>query len=164
MKMLAMIPVLAAGLVAQTANAVVLPQLDPTALDTGFISTSGDTPASITFNNLTGSAVDVYWINYSGDRVLYQTLAAYSSYIQGTYITHPWVVALAGSGDTLAQGTGTLLAGFLAETPDAAGLGPDIANIGSVPEPAAWSLMIGGFAMTGVAVRRRRTLNAAATT
>jgi len=32
---------------------------------------------------------------------------------------------------------------------------------GAVPEPATWALMIGGFAMTGVAMRRRKTLLAA---
>ena len=31
----------------------------------------------------------------------------------------------------------------------------------AVPEPATWALMIGGFAMTGVAMRRRKTLLAA---
>lgn len=32
----------------------------------------------------------------------------------------------------------------------------DSLAIGNVPEPAAWALMIGGFAMTGFAARRRR--------
>ena len=31
----------------------------------------------------------------------------------------------------------------------------------AVPEPASWALMIGGLAMTGVAMRRRKTLVAA---
>jgi hypothetical protein len=31
----------------------------------------------------------------------------------------------------------------------------------SVPEPAAWALMIGGFGMAGAALRRRRTAPAA---
>lgn len=30
-------------------------------------------------------------------------------------------------------------------------------DISAVPEPATWALMIGGFAMTGVVVRRRRS-------
>jgi hypothetical protein len=29
---------------------------------------------------------------------------------------------------------------------------------GSVPEPATWAMMIGGFALAGVAARRRRKL------
>jgi hypothetical protein len=32
--------------------------------------------------------------------------------------------------------------------------------IAGIPEPATWALMIGGFAMTGVAVRRRRSMAA----
>jgi hypothetical protein len=32
---------------------------------------------------------------------------------------------------------------------------------GGVPEPASWALMIGGFGMTGAALRRRRTAVAA---
>ena len=34
-------------------------------------------------------------------------------------------------------------------------------DVSLVPEPASWALMIGGFAMTGAALRRRRTLVAA---
>ncbi len=147
------------------ANAVVLPQLDPVLLDTTFVSTSGSTPASIDFVNHLSTAVDVYWINYSGNRVFYKTLAATSNYVQPTFITHPWIIAAFGSGDTLAQGTGTLIAGFLAQTPDAAGLGSDIANIGAaggtVPEPVSWALMVAGFGLVGALARRRPAVLAA---
>ncbi len=34
-------------------------------------------------------------------------------------------------------------------------------TLSTVPEPATWALMIGGFAMTGAAMRRRRTPHAA---
>ncbi|WP_254606453.1 PEPxxWA-CTERM sorting domain-containing protein [Sphingomonas bacterium] len=150
----------AAAVVGYTAaNAVVLPQLDPVLLDTTFVSTSGTTPASINFVNHLSTAVDVYWINYSGNRVFYTTLAAMSDYVQPTFITHPWIIAAFGSGDTLAQGTGTLITGFLAQTPDAAHVGPDIANIGAtggtVPEPVSWALMVAGFGLVGAAARRR---------
>jgi hypothetical protein len=144
---------------ASAASAVVLPQLDPVAIDTTFLSTSGSTPAAIDFVNHLNYAVNIYWIDYSGDRVFYNGLAALSHYVQGTYLTHPWIVAKAGSGDTLAQGTGTLITGFLAQTPSAVG-GPDIANIGAVPEPASWALMIAGFGMVGGALRRRTTATA----
>ena len=40
-------------------------------------------------------------------------------------------------------------------------IGVFTASVASVPEPAAWALMIGGFAMTGVAMRRRKTSLAA---
>ncbi|WP_231639301.1 PEPxxWA-CTERM sorting domain-containing protein [Sphingomonas profundi] len=35
-----------------------------------------------------------------------------------------------------------------------------VATIGSVPEPATWAMMIGGFALTGAAMRRRRSVAA----
>ena len=154
---LGLMAAVAVGALTSAAGAVVLPQLDPVALDTTFLSTDGSTPAAIDFVNHETYAVDVYWINYSGDRVFYNTLGAMSSYVQGTYITHPWIIAVAGSGDTLAQGTGTLITGFLAATPSALGLAPDIANIGgAVPEPASWALLVAGFGLVGAAVRRRR--------
>lgn len=145
---------------AVTANAVVLPQLDPVALDTTFVSTSGSTPAAIDFINHERYAVDIYSINYAGDRVFYNDLAANSSYVQGTYLTHPWIIAKAGSGDTLAQGTGTLITGFLAATPSSFERAPDVANIGAVPEPASWTLLVAGFALTGAAIRRQRVMSA----
>jgi hypothetical protein len=107
--------------------------------------------------------VDIYWIDYSGDREFYNDLAADSSYIQETYITHPWLVVLAGSGDTTAQGSGTLITAFAsAVTPATYGSDVyDIANIG-VPEPAAWMTMLAGMALLGGAVRRRVSRAAAA--
>jgi hypothetical protein len=38
----------------------------------------------------------------------------------------------------------------------------DLSDFGAVPEPASWALMIGGFALIGAALRRRRSLAAAA--
>jgi hypothetical protein len=54
-------------------------------------SISGDTPASITFDNQSGETVAIYWLDYTGARVLYNTLTSGQSYPQGTWITHPWV-------------------------------------------------------------------------
>ena len=137
---------------------VVLPPLNPVLLDTTALSTSGSTPAMIDFVNLEPFAVDIYWIDYGGDRVFYNTLAANTSYFQGTFITHPWVVAMAGSGDTLAQGSGNLLVGFLAETVNLSQdtAFSDIAYIGAVPEPETLVLMLAGLGMVAIGAARRR--------
>lgn len=50
------------------------------------------TLTSIQFINDTTSTVKVFWLDYGGQRVLYATLAAGQSYIQGSYLTHPWVI------------------------------------------------------------------------
>lgn len=140
---------------------VVLPQLDPVSLDTSYQSYGG-APALINFVNLEPFAVDIYWIDYSGERVLYSTLNAGSAYYQGTYITHPWIAAQVGSGDTLVQGTGQLLDGFLAQTvnPSQDLLLADVAYIGAVPEPAAWMLALVGTVVVGRLAASRRSLAA----
>lgn len=51
------------------------------------------TSTQITFTNESTATVKVYWLNYSGVRVLYRQLLPGRSYVQGTYVTHPWVVA-----------------------------------------------------------------------
>ncbi len=140
---------------------VVLTQLNPTVLDTTGISFVGD-PALIEFVNLEPFAVDIYWINYSGDRVFYNTIGVGGSYYQGTFITHPWIAAQVGSGDTLVQGTGLLLDGFLAQTvnPSQSTAAADIAYIGvlptSVPEPSVLLLSLVGAGALGAARSRRR--------
>jgi 6-phosphogluconolactonase (cycloisomerase 2 family)/fibronectin type 3 domain-containing protein len=52
---------------------------------------------SIQFANDTAGPVNVYWINYQGQRVFYRggpysALAAGDHYVQGTFITHPWII------------------------------------------------------------------------
>lgn len=36
--------------------------------------------------------VKIYWINYDGHRVFYRGLAPEESYVQATYVGHPWVI------------------------------------------------------------------------
>ncbi|MEV6066730.1 protein kinase [Nocardia sp. NPDC052001] len=55
-------------------------------------SIEGTQSTSIEFVNSRSGPVIVYWLDYSGKRVRYQTLAAGGSYVQQTYVTHPWVV------------------------------------------------------------------------
>ena len=52
-----------------------------------------------------------------------------------------------------AQVAGSTLYGFRYETTPGVGV-----NIAAVPEPATWGLLITGFAITGLAMRRRNTV------
>lgn len=60
-------------------------------------SLEGKMETTIRFVNATSGTVGIYWLNYTGERVLYKQLAAGASYDQPTWNTHPWV-ALDGSG------------------------------------------------------------------
>ncbi|MEP6743710.1 MAG: CHAP domain-containing protein, partial [bacterium] len=55
-------------------------------------SIESSTLSSIQFINNTAGLIRIYWLNYSGQRVLYSTLSQGQSYVQGTYLTMPWVV------------------------------------------------------------------------
>lgn len=55
-------------------------------------TTLGAIPASMRFSNASTKAIKVYWLNFSGQRVLYKTLDPTKSYTQSTYLTAPWVV------------------------------------------------------------------------
>lgn len=55
-------------------------------------SVEGRTLSEIVFVNLSSGQRKVYWLNYSGQRQLYNTLAPQRQYTQPSYLTHPWVV------------------------------------------------------------------------
>lgn len=55
-------------------------------------SLNSDTPALITFVNRSNQSVNVYWIDFGGNRQLYKTLEAGGSFTQQTFLTHPWLV------------------------------------------------------------------------
>ena len=60
-------------------------------LEPTFHSINGDVSTFIRFVNHTAGPVTVYWLNYEGQRVFYTTLAAEQSFVQQTFITHPWI-------------------------------------------------------------------------
>ena len=97
---------------------VALLPVNATSVDINGKSDKGDTKAVITFYNELDFKVDLYWINYQGDRVLYTTIDANSSHVQLTFITHPWLLVRAGTGGTTAQSTGQLIAAFSPFTPN----------------------------------------------
>jgi len=52
------------------------------------------TPTAVRFvNNSANLTFQVFWLDYNGNRVLYATLGPGQSFIQQTFLTHPWVIA-----------------------------------------------------------------------
>jgi len=105
---------------------VVLPSLDPNYV-TGLVSLNSDTDASIQFNNQTSFDVNIFWIDYAGAEVLYFTLPAGSSQMQGTFLTHPWLVRRVSDNSPLV--------GFLPVTAPGTSGDFDVANIVEQPVP-----------------------------
>ena len=75
-----------------TVTSVLLLTASSCSLESGLRSINGTVSTSIEFLNRTSESVTVYWLNYQGTRVFYNTLDAGQSYVQQTYLTHPWVV------------------------------------------------------------------------
>lgn len=162
MRKLSVALLLAASFVAQPAwSRAVLTPLDPAAVDQTYASFES-ARSYISFVNETATSVVIYWIDFQGSRVFQTTLAANASFVQETSQNHPFLVVQADTGGTLIEGTGRLLAGFVAERSGAARDDLNIAYIRSavsaVPEPASWALMIAGFGGIGVSIRQRRTV------
>ncbi len=58
-----------------------------------FKSRDGVAPASLTIINNTGEVLQSFWLDYDGKRVFYTRVQPFTSYVQATWITHPWVIA-----------------------------------------------------------------------
>ena len=59
----------------------------------GARSLRSERESRITFINKSGQTVKIYWLDFDGERVLYQTLKHGEKYeLQRTYLTHPWLV------------------------------------------------------------------------
>jgi hypothetical protein len=73
------------------------PELEalPASAESGLRSLDGLHDTKIFFVNAHGAPVLVYWIDYTGERVLYQKLPPGARYVQPTYVTHPWVITTA---------------------------------------------------------------------
>ena len=48
--------------------------------------------STIVFENRTGEAIRVEWLDFTGQRVLYATLPNGASYAQSTFHSHPWII------------------------------------------------------------------------
>ena len=75
-----------------------LTPLSPT-LEGALISIVGDTPTSVRFVNQSSAVRIIVWLDYTGQRVFYNSLQPGQSYVQETFLTHPWLI-------TTAQGQG----------------------------------------------------------
>jgi len=64
----------------------------------GSLVSGGGASTFVTFENQSGEAIRVHWLDFSGGRVLYRVLPAGTAYTQQTYVTHPWIVTGATSG------------------------------------------------------------------
>jgi hypothetical protein len=63
----------------------------PCSLERSLKSLAGDHSITLTFRNLSKQAINAYWLDYTGKRVFYQRIDGGGSYVQQTYISHPWV-------------------------------------------------------------------------
>lgn len=127
---------------------VILTPMDPVVIN-GLHSLNSNQTAAIEFVNQTSFAVDVFWKDFSGASVFYNTLNAGQSYEQGTFITHPWLITN--------HATNAFVVGFLPVTAQASNSAtPDIADINQfAPEPASFGLMLLGFVGIMTGVRKR---------
>jgi hypothetical protein len=65
------------------------------AMESQFKSLSGTTRAVLQITNNTDETVKSYWLDYTGKRVFYENVAPHTSYLQATWLTHPWVITSA---------------------------------------------------------------------
>ncbi len=70
----------------------------------GLKSGGGSTPLTVTITNNKRDTIYYWWVNYSGNTVLYGSIAPGATIRQPTYSTHPWIVA-ANNGDLITQVT-----------------------------------------------------------
>jgi len=103
-------------------SGVILTPLDPATVDHTSRSGPSNMAANIDFVNRSSSPVDIYWIDFNGNRSpLIAGLKLGATYREGTYLTHPWLIVASGTGGTRARDTGTRIAAFEAVTPGAWG-------------------------------------------
>jgi len=65
----------------------------PCASESSLRSINDDVATSVTFQNQSDIALSIFWLDFSGQRVPYRTLAAGAAYTQSTFLTHPWLIA-----------------------------------------------------------------------
>lgn len=66
------------------------------ATESTYKSRDGLAQAELTVFNNSDETVKVWWLNYDGKRTFYRDVAPHKSYIQPTWLTHPWVITSVG--------------------------------------------------------------------
>eukprot|EP01119_Soliformovum_irregulare_P024750 TRINITY_DN8950_c0_g1_i2.p1 TRINITY_DN8950_c0_g1~~TRINITY_DN8950_c0_g1_i2.p1 ORF type:complete len:243 (-),score=36.43 TRINITY_DN8950_c0_g1_i2:78-806(-) len=56
------------------------------------ITAGADKAVDVEFCNESKDNVEIFWVDYNGVEVMYGTLTPNTSYIQPTYLTHPWII------------------------------------------------------------------------
>ena len=104
---------------AASSSGVSLAPLDPAMVDDTSRSIESNTAAVIEFVNRSGRTVDIYWIDFQGNRRLEGAhLPVDATWTERTFLTHPFLVVASGTGGTAVHDTGTRVAAFLAVTPN----------------------------------------------
>ena len=62
------------------------------ATESQFKSITGTTHAVLQIINNSDETVKAYWLDYTGKRVFYVDIKPHTSYLQATWLTHPWVI------------------------------------------------------------------------
>jgi hypothetical protein len=60
-------------------------------LESSHLSLNSNTPTTVEFINASSQIIRIYWRDFAGQRVLFNTLLPGQAYLQGTFVTHPWV-------------------------------------------------------------------------
>lgn len=73
----------------------VWPELEPlpSSVEPELRSLAGEQDTVVEFINARATPIVTYWLDYQGRRIRYQQVPAGRSYVQPTYVTHPWVIA-----------------------------------------------------------------------
>jgi von Hippel-Lindau disease tumor supressor len=57
----------------------------------GLRSKNSNVSTEVRFKNTTRDVWDIYWLDFKGKRIFYNSLKPGEAYTQQTYVTHPWV-------------------------------------------------------------------------
>jgi hypothetical protein len=141
-----LIPMLLAFFVGSSSAGVLLSNGGEELFKSNPYSDNNDARGMIEFINITDSDLFLYWLDFSGAPVYYNTFGANSVQFQRTYLTHPWLVltALISEQDTPSN---RLFGIYLPQSKNDqwCALDTDVVVLSAVPEPSAMQLWLLGL-------------------